>query len=149
MRIGELAARTGVSERSLRYYEAQQLIAPARDLTGQRMFAASDVDNVIRIQELFAAGFCSKGIAEILPELRSAQPDAIALAGMLDAAQARLEDERRQIDRELEVLDELRRRHGFAPDMHVIPETVGHEHPSTEPQLAHAAAFDHRDRRLR
>jgi DNA-binding transcriptional MerR regulator len=30
MRIGELAARTGVSVRALRYYEEQELLAPER-----------------------------------------------------------------------------------------------------------------------
>ena len=142
MRIGELARRTGVSERSLRYYEAQRLIAPARTATGQRVFAAADVDTVVQIQELFAAGFCSKGIAELLPELCGAEPDAAALAALLDAARARLEHERREIDRELELLDELRRRHGVSPDTRVREHTVEHEHATT-------TAFDHRDRRLR
>jgi DNA-binding transcriptional MerR regulator len=34
MRIGELSRRTGVSQRSLRYYEEQGLLMPARLASG-------------------------------------------------------------------------------------------------------------------
>jgi DNA-binding transcriptional MerR regulator len=52
MRIGELAARTGVSERSLRYYEEQGLLVANRTSGGQRRYPDAAVDRVIRIQEL-------------------------------------------------------------------------------------------------
>jgi DNA-binding transcriptional MerR regulator len=67
MRIGELARQTGVSERSLRYYEQQGLLAADRTPGGQREYPERAVDRVIRIQELFAAGLHSKRIARLLP----------------------------------------------------------------------------------
>jgi DNA-binding transcriptional MerR regulator len=70
MRIGELARRTGVSERSLRYYEEQGLLVSERSPGGQREYAERAVDRVILIQELFAAGLHSKKIAELLPCMR-------------------------------------------------------------------------------
>src|SRR5919201_5519207 len=70
MRIGELARRTGVSERSLRYYEQQGLLAADRTPGGQRDYPEQAVDRVIRIQELFAAGLHSKKIAQLLPCMR-------------------------------------------------------------------------------
>ncbi|TCC47937.1 MerR family transcriptional regulator [Kribbella capetownensis] len=70
MRIGELARRTGVSERSLRYYEQQGLLVSERSPGGQREYAERAVDRVILIQELFAAGLHSKKIAELLPCMR-------------------------------------------------------------------------------
>ncbi|MEK2476880.1 MULTISPECIES: MerR family transcriptional regulator [Streptomyces] len=70
MRIGELARRTGVSERSLRYYEQQGLLASERTPGGHRDYPERAVDRVIRIQELFAAGLCSKKIAQLLPCIR-------------------------------------------------------------------------------
>lgn len=70
MRIGELARRTGVSERSLRYYEEQGLLAADRTPGGQRDYPEWAVDRVIRIQELFAAGLHSRKIARLLPCLR-------------------------------------------------------------------------------
>ena len=70
MRIGELSRRTGVSERSLRYYEQRGLLVSDRTAGGQREYAAVAVDRVIHIQELFAAGLNSQRIADLLPCMR-------------------------------------------------------------------------------
>jgi len=67
MRIGELAKRTGVSERSLRYYEEQGLLEPARTPAGYRVYAESDVDVVRHIQMLLAAGLNTIFIKNVLP----------------------------------------------------------------------------------
>lgn len=67
MRIGELARRTGVSERSLRYYEEQELLRPARTPSGYRDYAESDVDVVVHIQLLLDAGLNTAFISEVLP----------------------------------------------------------------------------------
>lgn len=67
MRIGELATRTGVSVRSLRYYEQQDLLASERTPSGQRFFTESAVGRVQLIQQLYAAGLPSKSIVEMLP----------------------------------------------------------------------------------
>ncbi|GAA4509558.1 MerR family transcriptional regulator [Actinoallomurus oryzae] len=97
MRIGELARRTGVSERSLRYYEQQGLLAADRTPGGQRDYPDAAVDRVIRIQELFAAGLHSRKIAELLPCMRDADggPSEIADAKLV----AELTAERDRIDR--------------------------------------------------
>jgi DNA-binding transcriptional MerR regulator len=70
VRIGELARRTGVSERSLRYYEQQGLLVSERTPGGQREYPERAVDRVILIQELYAAGLHSKKIAQLLPCMR-------------------------------------------------------------------------------
>ncbi|MEU0448834.1 MerR family transcriptional regulator [Streptomyces tendae] len=67
MRIGELAARTGVSVRALRYYEEQELLVPQRSRSGQRHYPDSAVDQVGLIQELYAAGLSSRTIVELMP----------------------------------------------------------------------------------
>lgn len=59
MRIGELSARTGVSIRSLRYYDDQGLLPAERTSGGHRAYPEAAIDRVIRIQELFAAGLNS------------------------------------------------------------------------------------------
>jgi DNA-binding transcriptional MerR regulator len=144
MRIGELAARAGVSERSLRYYEDQGLIRPRRSPAGQRVYDDGDVEVVVSIQELYAAGFCSTVIRELLPAvLAPGTRDADELRRMFEAAEARLEHEKREIEGELDVLRDLGGRLGVAPDTRVRTEGGGHgHHPTT-------AAPDHRDRRLR
>lgn len=67
MRIGELARRTGVSVRSLRYYEERGLLESERTPGGHREYRERAVDRVIRIQVLFAAGLDSATIASVLP----------------------------------------------------------------------------------
>lgn len=67
MRIGELAARAGVSVRSLRYYEEQGLIASTRSTSGQRHYTDDEVERVTLIQRLYAAGLSSRTIYELLP----------------------------------------------------------------------------------
>jgi DNA-binding transcriptional MerR regulator len=97
VKIGELARRTGVSERSLRYYEQQDLLASTRTSGGQREYPDSAVDRVIRIQELFAAGLPSKKIALMLPCMRDYDggPSEIATPLLVED----LKKERRRIDR--------------------------------------------------
>lgn len=99
MRIGELARRTGVSERSLRYYEEQGLLSARRTSGGHREYAESAVDTVDRIQCLFSAGLCSSKIADLLPCLRDKERGAPA-PDLLDD----LRVERRRIDGMIEQL---------------------------------------------
>lgn len=112
MRIGELAARTGVGERSLRYYEQQGLLASDRTPGGHRDFPERAVDRVIRIQELYAAGLHSAKIARILPCMRD--EDGGPSVRATPALVAELATERERIDRMIgdlirsrEVLDEV------------------------------------------
>ncbi|MFK0115084.1 MerR family transcriptional regulator [Streptomyces sp. NPDC090994] len=67
MRIGELAARAGVSVRSLRYYEQQGLLTSTRTPSGQRQYTEYDVDRVRFIQDLYAANLSSSTIADLMP----------------------------------------------------------------------------------
>ncbi|WP_030669232.1 MerR family transcriptional regulator [Streptomyces sp. NRRL B-1347] len=95
MRIGELATRTGVSVRSLRYYEEQGLLAAERSPSGQRHYGARAVDRVQRIQQLYRAGLPSRSIRELLPCVATgeATPELITwLAGERDRIDRRIDD---------------------------------------------------------
>ncbi|NEE03604.1 MerR family transcriptional regulator [Phytoactinopolyspora halotolerans] len=112
MRIGELARRTGVSERSLRYYEQQGLLTAERTPGGQREYSDAAVDRVIRIQELFAAGLNSAKIAQLLPCMRDADggPSTIATPRLVEDLLGERERINRMIAdlvRSREVLDEV------------------------------------------
>lgn len=145
MRIGELAALTGVSVRSLRYYEKQGLIDPQRTLAAHRVYSIEHQALVVQIQELFQAGFCSSVIRELLPALTDPRSDDKQIRASLAAAQARLESEKHSIDTELAALQGLQSRLGLAPDTHVTPQDETHDIlPASQ-----TATFDHRDRRLR
>ncbi|MFD4640211.1 MerR family transcriptional regulator [Lentzea sp. NPDC058436] len=78
MRIGELAARTGVSRRSLRYYEQQGLFVSTRSPSGQRFYEDEHVRLVRLIQTFFAAGLTSATVAELLPCLATAPSAQVA-----------------------------------------------------------------------
>lgn len=112
MRIGELAERTGVSVRSLRYYETKGLLASRRTGGGHREYGEHAVDRVIRIQELFAAGLSSDRIRDLLPCLRDHDggPAATAtpyLASSLRAERSRIDEVMRDLQRTRDTLDEV------------------------------------------
>ncbi|MBD1554449.1 MerR family transcriptional regulator [Pseudomonas typographi] len=67
MRIGELAQRTGISERMLRYYEQQGLLQPARTGSGYRDYKGTHVQAAQRIRMLSAAGLKIEAIRVLLP----------------------------------------------------------------------------------
>ncbi|GAA2569789.1 MerR family transcriptional regulator [Winogradskya consettensis] len=67
MRIGDLSGRTGVSQRSLRYYEHQGLLASERAPSGQRHYTEEHVKRVALIKAFLAAGLSTRMIAEMVP----------------------------------------------------------------------------------
>ncbi|MFE9426531.1 MerR family transcriptional regulator [Kitasatospora sp. NPDC006697] len=112
MRIGELGRRTGVSERSLRYYEEQGLLTADRTLGGHRDYPEEAVDRVVLIQELFAAGLHSKRIVELLPCMRDSDggPNERTTHRLTEALRA----ERDRIDAQIA---ELRRARGVLDEV--------------------------------
>lgn len=67
MRIGELAQRTEVPARLLRYYEEQGLIMPRRLDNGYREYDDYLVDRVQKIRALLDSGIPTRLIGPILP----------------------------------------------------------------------------------
>ena len=111
MRIGELARRSGVSTRSLRYYEQQGLLSSERTPGGQREYGETAQDRVVRIRELYAAGLCSAKIATLLPCMRDvdggpAEPDSSLVVDLMV--------ERDRIDR---MIGDLQRSRGLLDDV--------------------------------
>lgn len=102
VRIGELATRSGVSVRALRYYEEQGLLAAGRSDSGQRHYAGPAVDRVQLIQMLYGAGLSSRTIAELLPcvDAKVNTPES----------RARLAAERDRIDQQIDALIRTRDR---------------------------------------
>ena len=102
LRIGDLAARTGVSPRSLRYYEQQGLLVSDRTGGGHRVYTRDAVDRVDLIQLLFRAGLGSAEVVRIMPCLSSytTTPDMVRV----------LQDERDRLDSRIEEFLTMRRR---------------------------------------
>jgi DNA-binding transcriptional MerR regulator len=104
MRIGELAEKTGVSVRALRYYEEKGMLIPERSAGGHRSYPDSGVGMVWLIQQFYAAGLSSKSIQAILPSVRAgrATPEALELLvaerDRIDKLARELADARERLD---------------------------------------------------
>ncbi|MDZ7931985.1 MAG: MerR family transcriptional regulator [Rhodococcus sp. (in: high G+C Gram-positive bacteria)] len=70
--IGDVARRTGVTERTLRYYEELGLLAPDRDGGGRRRYDGGDLDRLYRIRLL----------RELGTPLADVDPEAVDLRGL-------------------------------------------------------------------
>lgn len=75
MLIGELSRRTGVSPRSLRYYEAQGLLEVDRGPNGYRWYDEDAVAAVRKVRVLLAAGLSTEVIRVVLPCTVDDQPE--------------------------------------------------------------------------
>lgn len=106
MRIGELSRQTGVSVRSLRYYESAGLIQSVRQANGYREFDPSTVERVQHIHGLLANG-CTLEEAALLLPCYETQPGA---APLCLAARERYAAKLVEIDRRIQVMSELRER---------------------------------------
>jgi DNA-binding transcriptional MerR regulator len=109
MRIGEVAHRSGVSTRALRYYEEQGLLASERTHGGQRTYPESAVERVRLIQQFFTAGLPSRTILLLLPcvDTGNASPEAFELLAAerdrITAAMADLAAARDALDRMIDI----------------------------------------------
>ena len=73
MRIGELAEKTGVAPRMLRYYEKQGLIQPTRLPNGYRDYDDYLIERVGKIRGLVDSGIPTRIIIDVLPCLDKEQ----------------------------------------------------------------------------
>lgn len=109
MRIGDLANRSGVSTRALRYYEEQGLLGAERTSAGQRVYTDSAVERVQLIQQFFAASLSSRTIVQLLPcvDTGASTPEVFAMLeterARITAAMVSLAAARDALDRMIEI----------------------------------------------
>lgn len=99
MKIGELSRRSGVSMRSLRYYEQQALLTARRELNGYRDYDDSAVERAATIRMLFGMDFPREVVRSVLACTAQAPSDAShdRLAQQLEAVQVRLGERIKQL----------------------------------------------------
>jgi MerR family transcriptional regulator, repressor of the yfmOP operon len=103
--IGAAAARAGVSERALRYYQQIGLLVPARTTGGLRRYSEDDLARVARIRELQT--LLGLNLDEIAVVLRN--EDRIAQIRLSYHDERTSEAERRELIREcLTLAEDLR-----------------------------------------
>lgn len=66
MKIGELSRRSGVSARSLRYYEQHGLLSARRESNGYREYDEAMVSRAETIHMLFGMGFPREVVKSVL-----------------------------------------------------------------------------------
>lgn len=89
MRIGQVAAASGVSASRIRFYEARGLLpTPARRDNGYRDYPSSIVPTLRFIEEAQALGFSLREIGATLPVMGS----AAALETIVPALERKLSD---------------------------------------------------------
>ncbi|MFI6924922.1 MerR family transcriptional regulator [Nonomuraea spiralis] len=100
MRIGELAERTGVSTRSLRYYEQHGLLSARRGPNGYREYAEEDIKLVSEIRSLLSVGFTLEDTRPFVDCLRSGHSSGGSCSESVEVYQRKI----MQIDEEIRVL---------------------------------------------
>jgi DNA-binding transcriptional MerR regulator len=85
VKIGELARRTGVAPRLLRYYEQQGLIEAARSENGYRRYTEEDVARVERVALLVRSGMPTRLVRAVL-DLEGVRAPELAAACSRDVA---------------------------------------------------------------
>ncbi|MBI3952193.1 MAG: heavy metal-responsive transcriptional regulator [Acidobacteria bacterium] len=102
LKIGEVAARSGVSIDALRYYERLGLLPkPARTSSGYRLYEARMVDRLAFIKRAQSFGFTLDEIKQML-QLETADPQTCSR--VLEMIEHKLED----LDHQYEEIKRLR-----------------------------------------
>lgn len=102
MQIGELARRTGVPARRLRFYEEQGLLSSDRSANGFRDYDPQAIQRVTQIRGLIDAGIPTAIIKGILPLLDN--PHTIHFTGPATELIGALEHHREQLDARIDCI---------------------------------------------
>ena len=114
MHIGEVAARTELSLRSLRHWEEVGLLQPSgRTDGGFRLYTEADVEKVLVIRRMKPLGFSLDQMKAVMRDIEALDDPATG-AGERDAVRQRLDEirqdateRRRALVRQLEMADEF------------------------------------------
>lgn len=73
--IGTVRKLTDLTDRQIRYYEAQGLITPARTVSNQRMYSLNDIDRLLEIKDYLLVGDSIANIKKIFVKQNQAGAD--------------------------------------------------------------------------
>ncbi|GAA3663647.1 MerR family transcriptional regulator [Nocardioides ginsengisoli] len=104
MHIKDLAERSGVSVKAVRYYESRGLLAPTRAANGYREYDDADVVVVREIRALLSLGLTADETVPFVECLRAGNDRADVCPSSLDAYRLRIAE----IDKRIDELSRLR-----------------------------------------
>ena len=132
LRIGDLAAKTQKTVRTLRYYEEMGLLQPSSHTGGGfRLYRAEDVNRVLLIDRLQDLGFRLEKIGEILQAWGSAGTGGDASGRLQTLLEAGLQDTRQRIGRLQAMEKELQEALNFLATCRSCVDQPGREHCTT------------------
>jgi len=127
LRIGDVAAQTGLTVDAIRFYERERLLqAAARSNGGFRLFSKSDVEDLAFICNAQELGFSLQEIRELITLKRALHPDCKQVEQLLEHKIAAVREKiaaLRRLERELQQAMancESNLRHGQAEDCPVL-----------------------------
>ena len=92
MKIGEVAERSGVPAKTIRFWEDQRLLpAPARTAVGYREFDPAVLERLAFIRHAQAAGLTLEHIRQVLDIRDEGQPPCVHVAGLIARRLAEVE----------------------------------------------------------
>lgn len=113
MRIGDLAASTGVSTKTLRFYERQRLLPqPARLPNRYRDYDDTAVGRVDFIRQAQAAGFTLAQIREVLDVRDRGEVPCVHVDALIHERLAQIEQRITELNAARDVLRQLAHRSG-------------------------------------
>ena len=117
--IGEVAARSGLTERALRHYEAEGLIKPARTAAGRRFYVARDLAALAQVTAFKRAGFT-------VAQIRLLMDGKADLARLVEAQLETLKAQAGAIETAVRLLSSVREtlRAGGAPSAATLLELI-------------------------
>jgi DNA-binding transcriptional MerR regulator len=117
MKIGELSRRSGVSMRSLRYYEQQALLTARREVNGYRDYDDSAVERAATIHMLFGMDFPREVVRSVLACTGQAPSDAShdRLAQQLEPVRVSLEQRIEQLTNTYQSVNEFLQNRAYKP----------------------------------
>ena len=104
LRIGEVAARSGVASSAIRYYESEGLLPPPPRRSGRRVYDESTVDRLALIALAKSAGFTVAEIKQLVAAFRRRRPPSQRWRQLTRAKLAELDERIAEAERMKDVL---------------------------------------------
>ena len=102
--IREVARRTGLTSRALRFYEARGLVAPLRTYSGRRLYGRGELQRIQQILALKRAGLTLSQIAKLT------ERGPLDLGALVDAQLKLIEERKAELDQARELLLSIKSR---------------------------------------
>jgi DNA-binding transcriptional MerR regulator len=132
VRIGEVARRSGVSVKTIRYYEQLGILdPPRREPNGYRSYGPAVVDRLAFIRAAQTVGLTLGEIGEILAFREHGQPPCTHVLGLIQRHADDLTRRIGELEQMRSVLETLAARGRILDPARCRPETICHVIPST------------------